>query len=371
MAPKQDWLEKDFYRTLNVDNDASDKEIQKSYRKLARKYHPDANPDDKAAEDKFKQISEAYEILGSEDTRREYDSFRKHGPTSFGFGGAGSAGGHARSSGPTGFEAGDFSDIFSDLFGGQSQQSKRQGAGQDLEADLSISFIDAVRGTQTKITINTEVACKNCSGTGAAAGTTPDLCRVCHGRGSQSNDQGFFAVSQPCANCQGRGMVIENPCGNCSGTGSNRKPRTITVKIPPGVTDGQRIRLRGKGAAGRNGAPSGNLYINLKVGNHQMYSRSGNDLTFKLPISFAEAALGSNVKVPLLEGGTVTLKVPEGTSSGKTFRVKGKGVTSGSSQGDLLVTVVIDVPTNLTEDQRMAIAELESSLQSTSDSRAG
>ena len=242
MAPKQDWLEKDFYRTLNVDNDASDKEIQKSYRKLARKYHPDANPDDKAAEDKFKQISEAYETLGSEDTRREYDSFRKHGPTSFGFGGAGSAGGHARSSGPTGFEAGDFSDIFSDLFGGQSQQSKRQGAGQDLEADLSISFIDAVRGTQTKITINTEVACKNCSGTGAAAGTTPDLCRVCHGRGSQSNDQGFFAVSQPCANCQGRGMVIENPCGNCSGTGSNRKPRTITVKIPPGVTDGQRIR---------------------------------------------------------------------------------------------------------------------------------
>lgn len=365
MAPKQDWLEKDFYKVLGVDNDASDKDIQKAYRKLARKYHPDANPDDKAAEDQFKKISEAYEVLGSADSRSEYDSFRKHGPTSFGFGGTGSAGGH------TGFESADFSDMFSDLFGGQSQKSKRQGAGQDLEADLSISFKEAVQGTQTKITINTDVVCGTCHGTGAAAGTTPDLCGVCHGRGSQSSNQGFFSVSQPCSNCQGRGMVIKSPCTNCSGVGANRKPKTITVKVPSGVTDGQRIRLRGKGAAGRNGAPSGNLYINLKVGTHQMFGRSGNDLTLKLPISFAEAALGSNVKVPLLEGGTVTLKVPEGTASGRTFRVKGKGATSGSTTGDLLVTVVVDVPTNLTDDQRMAIMELESSFQSTSSSRTG
>ncbi len=359
MAPQQDWLEKDFYKILGVAEDASEKDIQKSYRKLARKYHPDANPNDATAEERFKEISEAYEVIGSEESRNEYDQFRKYGPTA-GFGG----GAQNYSGSSHGFGGADFSGIFQDLFNQQGGGSSHQARGHDLESNLSISFTEAIAGVTTRVSINTEVVCDTCTGTGAKPGTTPELCTLCHGRGSQAANQGFFSVSQPCSNCQGRGMVIKSPCGTCTGLGSVRKAKPVTVKVPAGVKDGQRIRLKGKGAAGRYGAPAGNLYITLKVGSHEMYGRSGNHLTLKLPISFAEAALGSNVKVPLIDGSSVTLKVPEGTASGKTFRVKGKGVDSTKATGDLLVTVVVDVPTALTEDQKIAISELDSSLSS-------
>jgi len=351
---QQDWLEKDFYKTLGVSDSVGDKELTKAYRRLARKYHPDANPDDLKAEEKFKEVSEAYDVLGDADRRKEYDELRKYGPGPS-FGRSGGGGGPGFNFNPT-----DLSDLLGDLLGGNRRTGPGTGPrkGDDLEAELNLGFDEAVNGVTTTVHLSSDAACSTCSGTGSAPGTQPDLCTRCRGRGVLDDNQGMFSLSQPCPQCAGRGRVVTNPCPKCRASGIESKPRQVKVRIPAGVKEGQRIRLKGRGAPGRNGGPAGDLFVIVRVGAHAMFNRSGNNLTIDVPITFAEAALGGNVKVPTLEGSTVTLKVPASTPTGKTFRVKGKGVPSAKVTGDLLVTVVVDVPTELSADQRAAIEAL-------------
>jgi molecular chaperone DnaJ len=358
--PQHDWLEKDFYKILGVSEDVGDKELTKAYRKLARKYHPDANPNDASAEEKFKEISEAYDVLSDAEQREEYDQIRKYGANGgFGggpFGGGGGAGGFS-------FDSGNLSDILGDRFGGGGRRGgPRPGTGprrgDDLEADLNLSFDDSVKGVTTSVHLTSDAACGTCHGSGAAPGSTPEVCSRCRGRGVLDDDQGFFSLSQPCPQCSGRGRVVTDPCPTCRGSGIERKPRQVKVRIPAGVKDGQRIRIKGRGAAGRNGGPAGDLFVVVRVGSHQLFGRSGSNLTIEVPVTFAEAALGAKVKVPTLDGGTVTLRIPAGTPSGKTFRVKGRGVATAKATGDLLVTVVVDVPVQLTDEQRSAVEAL-------------
>ena len=368
---QHDWLEKDFYKILGVSSDVSDKELTKAYRKLARKYHPDANPNDKTAEERFKEVSEAYDVLSDSKTRAEYDQIRKYGPAAgmFGggarggnpFGGAGSAGGGAGFD----FDAGNLSDILGGLFGAGRATRGGPGPGtgprkgDDLEAELTLSFDDAIAGVTTSVHLTSDAACDTCRGSGAAPGTSPEICGQCHGRGVLDDDQGFFSLSQPCPRCGGRGRVVTDPCSTCRGSGIERKPRQVKVRIPAGVKTGQRIRLKGRGAPGRNGGPAGDLYVVVNVGNHAMFGRKGNNLTIEVPITFAEATLGAKVTVPTLNGATVTLKVPAATPSGKTFRVKGRGVKTKKATGDLLVTVKVDVPSELSDEQRAAVEALD------------
>lgn len=357
---QHDWLEKDFYKILGVSDDVGEKELTKAYRKLARKYHPDANPNDSSAEEKFKEVSEAYDVLGDAERRQEYDELRKYG--------AGPLGGgfrppSASSGGPGGFgfDPGNLSDMLGDLFGGGG----RRGApgtgpkrGDDLEAELNLGFDDAVNGVTTSVHLVSDAACDTCRGSGSAPGTTPELCPECAGRGVLDDDQGFFSLSQPCRRCAGRGRVVTTPCPTCRGNGIERKPRQVKVRIPAGVKDGQRIRLKGRGGPGRNGGSPGDLFVVVSVGSHDVFGRSGSNLTIDVPVTFAEATLGAKVTVPTLDGPTVTLRIPVGTPSGKTFRVKGKGVPRSNRSGDLLVTVIVDIPDTLTEEQRAAIEAL-------------
>ncbi len=362
---QHDWLEKDFYKILGVSDDVSEKELTKAYRKLARQYHPDANPDDKTAEERFKEVSEAYDVLSDPETRKEYDQIRKYGPAAGMFGGGTGGGNPFGGAGAGGagfdFDAGNLSDILGGLFGAGRGARGGPGPGtgprkgDDLEAELTLSFDDAVNGVTTSVHLTSDAACDTCTGSGAAPGTSPEICGQCHGRGVLDDDQGFFSLSQPCPRCGGRGRVITNPCPTCRGSGIERKPRQVKVRIPAGVKTGQRIRLKGRGAPGRNGGPAGDLYVVVRVGNHDLFGRKGNHLTIEVPITFAEAALGAKVTVPTLDGTTVTLKVPPATPSGKTFRVKGRGVTTKKATGDLLVTVKVDVPSELSEDQRAAV----------------
>ena len=359
--PQHDWLDKDFYKILGVSSDVSDKELTKAYRKLARQYHPDANPNDAAAEDRFKAISEAYDVLGDPERRKEYDEVRRFGPGAFGPGpgGGGGAGGGGFS-----FDPGDLSDLLGGVFGGGGR--RRPGTapgtgprrGDDLEADLHLSFDEAVEGVTTSVHLTSDTACSTCRGSGAAPGTTPQTCTRCSGRGVLDDNQGFFSFSQPCDQCGGRGRVVVEQCPTCRGNGIERKPRQVKVRIPAGVKDGQRIRLKGRGTPGRNQGPAGDLYVTVRVAGHKIFGRNGNHLTLDLPVTFAEAALGAKVKVPTLEGSTVTLKVPAGTPTGKTFRVKGRGVQGAKKTGDLLVTIVVDVPSELTPAQRSAVEAL-------------
>ncbi len=357
--PQHDWLEKDFYKTLGVADDVSDKDLTKAYRKLARKYHPDANPNDRTAEERFKEISEAYDVLSDPEQRKEYDEIRRYG-ASGGFGG-GTPYGTGGGGGGFGFDSGNLSDILGDLFGG-NRRGTRSGTGprkgDDLEAELTLSFDEAVKGVTTSVHLTSDAACGTCSGSGAAPGSTPEMCPRCQGRGVLDDDQGFFSLSQPCPQCSGRGRIVTDPCTTCRGSGIERKPRQVKVRIPAGVKDGQRIRLKGRGTPGRNGGPAGDLYVIVRVAHHRVFGRSGANLTIDVPITFAEAALGANVKVPTLDGSTVTLKIPAATPTGKTFRVRGKGVTTNSKTGDLLVTVTIDVPSELTPEQRSAVEAL-------------
>ncbi|MGF1595418.1 MAG: molecular chaperone DnaJ [Acidimicrobiales bacterium] len=360
--PQHDWLEKDFYKILGVAEGVGEKELTKAYRKLARQYHPDANPDDPRAEERFKEISEAYDVLGDPERRKEYDEVRRFGRAGPGFGGRGPGGSGAN--GGFGFESGDLSDLLGGLFGGGASGRGRAAPGTgprrgaDLEADLHLSFDEAVEGVTTTIHLTSDAACHTCSGSGAAPGTAPQTCPRCGGRGVVDDNQGFFSFSQPCDRCGGRGRVIVEPCPTCRGSGIERKPRQVKVRIPAGVRDGQRIRLKGRGTPGRNGGPAGDLFVTVSVAHHRLFGRKGNNLTIDLPVTFAEAALGANVKVPTLDGGTVTLKIPPGTPSGKRFRVKGQGVAGATSTGDLVVTVVVDVPTELTDAQRAAVESL-------------
>ncbi|MCW2668831.1 MAG: dnaJ2 [Frankiales bacterium] len=352
----RDFVEKDYYAALGVPKDASAADVKKAYRKLAAELHPDRNP---GGEERFKEVSEAYDVLSDTTKRKEYDEAREL----FAGGGQRFAGGGGGF--PGGFDVNDlfgnrgggggFSDLFGGMFGGR-QNGRRPvpRKGQDLETSTTLSFLDALHGTTVSLRLATEGACDTCHGSGAAPGTSPKTCPVCNGQGLVNRNQGAFAFAEPCTNCRGTGQVIETPCPTCHGTGAQTKDRTITVRIPAGVADGQRIRLAGKGSPGGPGAPAGDLYVRVTVAPHPVFSRKGDNLTVTVPISFAEASLGAAIAVPTVDG-SVTLKVPAGTASGRTFRVRGKGVPSKKGPGDLLVTVQVKVPTQLTDAEREAI----------------
>ncbi|HLI55294.1 MAG TPA: molecular chaperone DnaJ [Acidimicrobiales bacterium] len=361
MAPQREWFEKDYYKVLGVPENASAKDIGKAYRKLAKQYHPDAHPGN---EDRFKEISAAYDVLGDEAKRKEYDEVRRLGAAGNPFAGAGRPGGFSGGS----FRVDDLGDLLGNIFGRAGRTARGTSAsgrpsapaaerGADLETSLNLSFMEAVNGLTTAVHVTSEVTCHTCRGNGAAPGTVPAVCPICQGTGVVNDNQGFFSFSQPCANCGGRGFVVEKPCPTCHGSGVEYKARQVKVRIPPGVEDGQRIRVKGRGAAGRNGGPPGNLYVVVHVEPHRIFGRRGKDLTLTVPVTFAEAALGTTLTVPTLDK-PVTLKVPPGTRSGRTFRVRGKGVPAPSGAGDLLVTVEVAVPDRLDADQKEAVEHL-------------
>lgn len=354
MAAQREWLEKDYYQTLGVSSTATDKELTRAYRKLAKQYHPDANP---ASEDKFKEISAAYDVLGDAAKRKEYDEVRRLGAAGFGGGGFGGPGGST-------FrveDLGDLGDLFGGLggFGGRRSRGAGPRRGADVEAELHLSFEDAVRGVTTSVNVAGEARCETCHGSGAAPGTQPVTCPTCHGTGALQDNQGLFSLSRVCPQCSGRGTIIETPCPTCRGTGVTRRTRSVKVRIPAGVEDGQRIRVKGRGAAGRANGPAGDLYVVVHVDGHPVFGRRGKNLTLTVPVTFAEAALGTTVTVPTLDD-PVTLRIPAGTASGQTFRVKGRGVPSGGRRGggDLLVTVEVTIPKKLTDEQRSAVEAL-------------
>jgi molecular chaperone DnaJ len=363
-TPQREWFEKDYYAVLGVSETDSQKDITKAYRKLARQLHPDANPDDKAAEERFKEVSAAYEVIGDPEKREQYDEVRKMGPMAGGFGPGGfGPGGDGFGQGVR-FDAGDLSDLIGNLFtrgragAGPQPSSTGPRRGADIEATLTMPFDDAARGATTTVNVVSDVRCPDCFGSGAAVGTSPQPCPECGGTGAIEDDQGFFSFSRPCTRCGGRGRVIETPCPTCAGRGSVRRPRQVKVRIPQGVRDGQRIRVKGRGGAGANGGPDGDLYVRVQVEPHQLFGRDGDHLSITVPVTFAEAALGADVTVPTLEGEPVTIRVPAGTRSGRTFRVRGRGVATPRARGDLLVTIEIDVPQELSDAQRAAVEAL-------------
>jgi molecular chaperone DnaJ len=363
VAPQREWFEKDYYKVLGVSETATAKELTRAYRKLARELHPDANPGDAAAEERFKEVSAAYDVVGDEAKRKEYDEVRKLGPVGgMGFGGPGGGGGFGDpgGGGSFNFDPGDLGDLLGGLFGrrgGGGRQSRGPGPqrGADLEAELHLPFREAVSGVTTTLHLTSDAACSTCHGSGARPGTMPTECPICHGRGVLDDNQGMFSFSTPCANCGGTGAVVTDPCPTCHGSGTERRPREVKVRIPAGVDDGQRIRLKGRGGAGRHGGPAGDLFVLVHVDRDPTFGRDADNLTITVPITFAEAALGTNLKVPTLDGTTVTLKLPEGTPSGKVFRVKARGVATKKATGDLLVTVQVAVPPTLSDEQRRAV----------------
>lgn len=363
---QHEWLEKDFYKVLGVSKEADEKELTKAYRKLARKYHPDANPDDSKAEERFKEISAAYDVVGDEKKRAEYDEIRRLGPMSGGFGGTpggfGGAPGGTGSSGGFNFDGVDLSDLLGGAFGGRGRRGTTRQAspetGSDLETSLHLSFEEALAGVTTSVHVTSDAACTTCKGSGSKAGTQPSVCSRCAGRGVLDDNQGMFSFSQPCPQCGGRGRVVTDPCKKCRGSGMERRPRQVKVRVPAGVKNGQRIKLKGRGGAGRNGGTHGDLFVKIDVADHPVFGRKVNNLTIDIPITYTEAALGVKISVPTMEGRSVKLKIPAGTPSGKTFRVKGRGVKSGSKTGDLLVTVVVQIPASLTDDERSAMEAL-------------
>lgn len=341
---------KDLYKTLEVEKGASQEDIRRSYRKLARKHHPDANRDDPKAEDRFKEIQHAYEILSNPEKRREYDE----GPRTF-FSGA-------QQSSPRG-ATGNFSDI-SDLFGsfgnmddilGRSgQRTSSQEKGESVTVNVNLKFTDSLNGVTTRVNVPVEEDCEQCRGTGAAPGTNPKTCPDCGGRGMRSRDQGFFAFSEPCSRCGGRGKIIEKPCASCKGGGRVRTARQVTVKIPAGVKDGMKIRVAGRGSAAKRGGPPGDLYVVTRVEEHPIFKRRGDDFVLEAPVSFVEAALGAEVEIPKPAGGTVKLRLPAGTQDGKQFKVGGAGAPRprGKGSGDLIVKVAVVIPKGLKKRER-------------------
>lgn len=351
-----DWRGKDFYRVLGVAKDASADEVKKAYRKLARENHPDSSPGDHSAEERFKQISEAYSVLSSKSKRKEYDEQR----ALFGSG-AGPGGFRVPRGGPTGATEFDLSDLFGGLFGGgRTRTSAAARRGADVEAEVTIGFEQAVDGVTLPLRTTSDTACPDCRGTGARAGTVPRVCPDCEGTGMQtSTTGGLFAMTEPCTSCRGRGMVVDDPCPTCHGSGRGQSSTTMQVRIPAGVRDGQRIRLRGKGASGERGGPAGDLYVSVHVAAHPLFGRRGDNLTVTVPLSFDEAALGATISVPTLNGAPVSLKVPAGTPSGRTFRARGRGARRrDGSRADLLVTVAVQVPRTLSGDERAALEAL-------------
>lgn len=358
-TPQREWFEKDYYAVLGVSEQADQKEVTKAYRKLARSLHPDANPDDPAAEERFKEVSAAYEVIGDPDKRKQYDEVRRMGPMAGGFG----PGGFGDGSGVR-FETSNISDLLGNLFNQGRQGRQRPPSstgprrGTDIEAALTMTFEDASRGATTTVNVVSDVRCPDCHGSGAAAGTTPRVCPDCNGTGAVAEDQGFFSFSQPCPRCGGRGRVIDTPCPTCSGIGAVRRPRQVKVRIPQGVRDGQRIRVKGRGGAGANGGPDGDLYVRVQVEAHPVFGRDGDDLTVTVPVTFTEAALGADITVPTLDGEPVTIRVPAGTRSGRIFRVRGQGIATSKARGNLLVTIEIEVPDALNDEERTALESL-------------
>ena len=346
----------DLYKVLEVSKDASQDEIRRSYRRLARKYHPDANPGDKKAEDRFKEIQHAYEVLSKPEKRREYDE----GPrTFFGSGGTGR-------SGDAGF--GEFSDLLGgfgnlgDVFGRTTTTQRTQAKGENITVNVRLSFRDALNGVTTRVGVPVEEACGECGGTGAAPGTAPRTCPECGGRGVQSRDQGFFALSTPCSGCGGEGRIIEKPCSVCGGNGRVRRSRQVKVRIPAGARDKMKVRIPGRGHAGRDGGPAGDLYVRTLVEEHPVFKRKGDDFVVGVPVSFVEAALGAEIQVSRPGGGTVKLRLPAGTQDGKQFKVRGAGAprarTDGGEKGDLIVRVSVVVPKKLKRREREILEAL-------------
>ena len=380
----RDFLEKDYYKTLGVPKTASAAEIKKAYRKLARQFHPDTNKGDTAAEDRFKEVSEAYDVLSDDKRRKEYDEAR----TLFGAGGFPRRGAPGTSGGPGGggfaFDLGDLfgqpgsqgagglGDVLGGLFGGRAggrTAAPRRGA--DMESEVTLGFEDAVDGVTVPLRMASEEPCPSCRGTGGRNGALPTQCPICLGTGQTTRNQGGFAFAEPCRECRGRGLVVEDPCPTCHGSGRALGSRTLTVRIPAGVHDGQRIRLKGKGAPGERGGPAGDLFVTVHVRPHRLFGRKGDNLTLTVPITFPEAALGAEIKVPTLGGSPVTLRLPPSTTNGRTFRVKGRGVTrKDGTKGDLLVTVDVVVPAKLDGKGREAVEALRDATAG-EDPRAG
>ncbi len=346
----------DLYDVLGVSKDASERDIKKAYKRLAMKYHPDRTKGDKDLEVKFKEANAAYEILVDPQKRAAYDQYGhaafEQGQGQGGFGGAGGA------------DFGDiFGDVFGDIFGGGRRGRAQPQRGADLRYNLEMTLEEAVRGKEVELRIPKLSACDDCDGSGAQKGTSADTCGHCHGSGQIQMRQGFFAVQQACPHCRGRGKIIKNPCRTCHGEGRVERTKTLSVKIPAGVDTGDRIRLNGEGEAGEMGAPAGDLYVQVHVREHEIFTRDGNNLYCEVPLSFTRAALGGDIEVPTLAG-KVKLKVPAETQTGKLFRLRGKGVKSvrTGAEGDLICKVVIETPVNLSEEQRELLAELEESM---------
>ncbi len=349
---------RDYYEVLGVAKSAGEREIKKAYKKLAMKYHPDRTQGDKALEDKFKEIQEAYEVLNDSQKRAAYDQYG-HAGVDPNRGGAGFGGGGA--------DFGDiFGDVFGDIFGGGGGRGGRQSRarqGSDLRYNLELSLEEAVRGKSVDIRVPTLVECEVCDGSGAKKGSSPKTCPTCHGNGQVQMRQGFFAVQQTCPTCSGKGKIIEDPCNSCHGQGRKEKTKTLNVKIPAGVDTGDRIRLSGEGEAGENGAPAGDLYVQVHVRDHDIFQRDGNNLYCEVPLSFTTAALGGELEVPTLDG-KVKLKISAETQTGRMFRLRGKGVKSvrSGSIGDLMCKVVVETPVNLSSRQKELLQELEESM---------
>ena len=363
----RDYLEKDYYKVLGVPKTATADEIKKSYRKLARKYHPDANKGDAKSEERFKEISEAYNVLSDAKERKEYDDARSLFGGGFRSPGAGGAGGAGNfpfdlsdlfGGTDTAGSRGRVGDLFGGVFGGggRTTQQTRPRRGADVETEATLSFNDAIDGATVSLRLTGEGACPTCRGTGAKSGTVPRVCPTCQGTGQSSRNLGSFAFSEPCKECRGRGLVVDDPCPECSGSGRAMSTRTIQARIPAGVADGQRIRLKGKGAPGERGGPAGDLYVRVHVSPHPIFGRSGDNLTVTVPVTFTEAALGAEIKVPTLHGAPVSIRIPAGTPTGRTFRAPGKGARrKDGTNGALLVTVAVQVPQKLTGAAKQAL----------------
>jgi len=352
---------RDYYDVLGISKSASADEIKKAYRRLAMKFHPDRNSDDSDAEGKFKEAKEAYEVLSDSDKRSAYDQFGHDAVR--GTGGTGGQGGFSSE----GF--GDiFGDVFGDIFGGGRRSGPQVFRGADLGYELRLDLEKAVSGDTVKIDVPSQVTCETCEGSGAKKGTQPLQCTTCGGAGQVRMQQGFFSIQQTCPACKGAGTMISDPCSSCHGRGRVRKTRTLSVKVPAGVDDGDRIRLSGEGEAGRNGGPPGDLYVEVRVNPHKLFNRDGADLSCEVPISFATASLGGEVELPTLDG-NVSLKIPAGTQSGKVFRLRGKGVTivRDPRKGDLFAQVAVETPVNLTSEQKDMLNKFDSEVQAGGD----
>jgi molecular chaperone DnaJ len=376
---RQEWFEKDYYQVLGVPKNATEAEVKKSYRKLAREHHPDANSGDASAEERFKEISAAYDVLGDAEKRKNYDQVRDMVASGYGRGGTGGGPGGPRGGGqrirvdgfPEGFDVadiGDLNDLLGGFFGGAgggaASGAGRRGRrreptrGADLQTEVTLSFEEAMHGTTIPIEIKGPAPCPVCGGSGAEPGTSPMVCPECGGSGTIAVNQGLFSVARTCPRCSGSGRVIEHPCHECHGSGTVQRTRRFSVRIPAGVRDGARIKVGGRGEGGEPGAPAGDLYVVVHVRPHPLFGRKGADLTLDVPVTYPELALGAQVQVPTLNG-PLTLKVPAGTEAGKTFRIRGKGAPKPKSgHGDLLVTVRVDVPKKLSHESRELLERL-------------